>query len=106
MTVSWVSREWYNVTKVNASDMLTFTRSVRELYFNPLGDMILLIIFFVSFQSFNHFNNNPRLNFMFCSFIIAMSSIFLRLMGLISDFTPFFAWGLFALAISVVAFTR
>ena len=104
--VSWVTNQWYNLTKVNATNALTLTRSVKELYFNPLGDVLLLMIFFISFNSFNHFNNNPRLNMMFSSFAIAIFSVMFRLFDLCSDFTPFFCWGLFAVSISIVALTR
>lgn len=104
--VSWVTKPWWNVTKVNASNMLTMTQSVRELYFNPLGDVILLMIFFISFISFNHYNNNPRLNMMYSSFAIAIFSIMFRLFNLSSDFTPFFCWGLFGLSIAIVTLTK
>lgn len=97
---------WYNLTAVNASGVLPLVQSVRTLYFNPLGDMILLIIFFVSFISFNHYNNNPKLNFMFSSFAVGLFSLFFRVLSLVSDYTPFLAWGTFALSIAIVTLTK
>ena len=106
MVVSWVSKEWYNLTAVNATDPLQFTLSVKTLYFNPLGDLILLTIFMIAFNSFNYFNNNAKLNFMFSSFAIALFSIFFRFFGLVSDFTPFLCWGIFALSMAILTLTR
>lgn len=97
---------WYNLTAVNASGVLPIVQSVRNLYFQPLGDVILLVIFFVSFVSFNHFNNNPKLNLMFSAFGIAIFSLFLSVFGLVSDFTPYFCWGFFAITIAIVTLTK
>lgn len=97
---------WYNLTAINASGVLPLTKSVRNLYFEPLGEVILLIVFFVSFISFSYFNSNPKLNFMFSSFAIAIFSLFLSILGLVQDFTPYFCWGFFALTIAIVALNK
>lgn len=98
--------DWYNITAINASGVLPLVQTVRELYFNPLGDMMLMVIFFVSFISFNHFNNNPKLNLMFASFAIAVFSLFFRVFNIISDYTPFLTWGMFGLSIAIVTLTK
>lgn len=97
---------WYNLTAINASGVLPLMQTVRTNYFSPLGDVIILMIFFISFISFNHYNNNPKLNFMFSSSAIALFSLFLSIFGLISDITPYLCWGLFAISISIVTITK
>lgn len=97
---------WYNLTALNASSVLEITKSVKKLYFNPLGEIILLMIYFISFISFTYFNNNPKLNFMFSSFAVAIFSIPLKVFNLISDITPFLCWGFFGLSIAIVTLTK
>jgi len=97
---------WYNLTAVNASGVLPLMQSVRDLYFNPLGDGILLMIFCISFISANHYNNNPKLNLMYASFGVAIFSLFLSIFQMVSDFTPYLCWGLFAITIAIVTINK
>jgi len=98
---------WYNLTAVNASGILPITQSVNELYmFFQLGNIILMVIFFIPFISFTLYNKNPKLNMMFASFGVAIFSIFFRIFNLVPDYTPFFWWALFAVSIMTVTFTK
>lgn len=99
---------WYNMTSINATNPLAMAQSLNtaDWMAGHIGNLILMVIFFVSFISFNHFNNNPKLNMMFSSFAIAVLSVILRLLSLVPDFTPYFCWGLFGLAIMIVQFTK
>lgn len=99
--------DWYNLSLVNASNVLELAKSVNEVFmFEQLGALYLLAIFAITFISFTYFNNNPRLNMMFSSFTIAIFSIFFRIFGLVNDTLPYFCWGLFAVSIMIVQFTR
>jgi len=99
--------DWYNVTAVNASNVLTFTQSINNIFmFNQLGNLFLIAIWFISFMTFNFFNNNPKLNMMYASFPVAFFSIILSLVDLVPDFTPYLCWGIFAISIMIVQFSK
>lgn len=99
---------WYNLTAINATNPLAMAQSLNvDGWMNgQIGNLILMTLFFISFISFMHFNNNPKLNIMFSSFAIAIISVILRLLSLVPDFTPFFCWGLFAVSSMIVIFTK
>lgn len=97
---------WYNLTLVNASNVLVMTQSIKDQYFTPLGDMILLLIFFVTFISFTHYNNNPKINFVASSFIISMLSLIFAVLGLVYNWTPYLCWGVFAVSIAILTMTK
>ena len=99
--------DWYNLTAVNATNILSLMQSENVLFMNnQLGNLLLIAIFFISFISFMMFNNNPKLNFMFSSGIVAVLSVILRILTLTPDFTPYFCWAVFAVSASIVAFSR
>lgn len=102
-----VANPWFNLSNINATGILPITQSVNNtLMFNQLGNIILIVIFFISYMSFMLFNNNPKINLMFSSFGVALFSIFFRIFGLVPDFTPFFCAGLFAVTLMVVIFNK
>ncbi len=89
---------WYNLTAVDATNALTFTQDINTGFMqNDLGNLILIVIFFVSFISFSYYQDDTKLNLTAASSIIAILSIPLRLLSLTPDFTPFLCWGIFAL---------
>lgn len=100
--------QWYNLTSINATNPLSMAQSlnVQGWMNGQIGNLILMAVFFISFISFMHFNNNPKLNMMSSCFAIAILSVILRLLSLVPDFTPFFCWGLFAVSGMIVIFTK
>ena len=89
---------WYNLTAVNATNLVSFTQSINNIFmFGHLGNILLITLFVICYFSFTLFNNNPKYNLMFASFIIAIFSIFFRLLSLVPDATPFMAWAMFAI---------
>jgi len=99
--------EWYNLTSIDATNFLTFTQGINsEFMQNDLGNLILIIIFFVSFISFSYYNDDSKVNLAASSSIIAVLSIPLRLLSLVPDFTPFLCWGIFALNLVVLLISK
>ena len=99
--------QWYNLTEVNAKNILTLTQSINELFMeNDLGNIILVVIFAISYLSFTLFNDDPKMNLTVSLFAISIFSILFRLVDIVPDITPFFCWGLFALSISFWFLTR
>ena len=102
-----VANPWYNLTNINATGILPIVQSVNNtLMLNQLGNILLIVIFFISYMSFMLFNNNPKLDLMFSSFSIALFSIFFRIFSLVPDFTPFLCVGLFAVTLMIVIFNK
>lgn len=102
-----VAEQWFNITDIDATGILPVAQGINEIFmFNQLGNILLIVIFFISYISFMSFNNNPKLNLMFSSFGIAIFSIFFRIFGIVPDFTPFFCIGLFAVTTLIVIFTK
>ena len=98
---------WYNLTKVDATNILTLTQSVNELFMeNHLGIILLIVIFAVSYLSFTLYNDDPKMNLTVSLFAVSLFSILFRIVNLVPDITPFFCWGLFALAISAWFLTK
>lgn len=98
---------WYNITAVDATNMLTLTQSVNDLFMNEqLGNILLIVIFAISYLSFTLYNDDPKMNITISLFAVALFSVLFRLLSLVPDFTPFLCWGLFALSISAWFLTR
>ncbi len=98
---------WYNVTGIDASNMLAFTQSVNtNLMQNNLGNFFLIVIFFISYIGFSYHEDNPRFNLAAASTIIAVLSIPLRLISLVPDFTPFLCWGILALNLTIFVLSK
>lgn len=98
--------QWYNMTQVNGSSMLTIVQDVQRYFFNPLGDVIILMIVIITMLTFQHFNNNYKINLMVSSFIGGILSMMMSFLGLVSDFTPYLMWGAFAISSAILVFTK
>lgn len=99
--------DWYNLTAINATDVLALMQSENEIFlYHQMGHLLLIAIFFISFISFMIFNNNPKLNLMYSSGIIAVLSVILRILDLTPDFTPYFCWAIFALTTAIVTLNK
>lgn len=99
--------QWYNLTDVDATNILTLTQSINELFMeNDLGNILLIVIFAVSYLSFTLFNDNPKMNITVSLFAISLFSILFRLVSIVPDITPFICWGLFALSLAAWYLTR
>lgn len=99
--------QWYNLTGIDATNLLTFTQGINsEFMQNDLGNLILIIIFFITFISFSLYSDDVKINLTAASSIIAILSIPLRLLSLIPDFTPFLCWGLFALNLVIFLLSK
>ena len=97
---------WYNLT-IDATNLLTFTQGINsEFMQNDLGNLFLIIIFFVSFISFSLYKDSPIINLTASSSIVAVLSIPLRLLSLTPDFTPFLCWGIFALNLVILFLSK
>lgn len=98
---------WYNLTSIDATNVLTFTQGINtEFMQNDLGNLFLIVIFVISFISFSLYNDNPKVNLTAASSIIAVLSIPLRLLSLTPDFTPFLCWGIFALNLTILFLSK
>lgn len=98
---------WYNITAINASNILTTTQTLNDQFmFSQLGNLLLIAIFAISFISAMNFNNNPKLNFMFCSFAVAIFSIVFDIFSLVSDYVPFLCWSIFAVSLAIAVFSK
>lgn len=98
---------WYNLTAVNASNVLVLTQSVDNLFmYHQLGNLILMVLFFISFLSMLYFNNNPKINIVASSFLVAIMSIAFNILGLAHSSTVFVCWGIFAVSLAVLVFTK
>ena len=91
---------WYNLTSINATNVLTFTQGVNKVFmFDWLGTLILIVLFFISFISMNHFWHDTQLNFTISIFFIAILSFFFVILELTFNYIPFMLFGLFTLGI-------
>lgn len=98
---------WYNLTAVDATNMLTFTQDINTGFMqNDLGDIMLIIIFFITYISFSLYSDNTKVNMTAAASIIAVLSIPMRLLSLVPDFTPFLCWGLFALNLVILFLSK
>ena len=95
--------QWYNLTSIDATNLLTLTQSVnREFMQNDMGILFLIILFFISFISFSLYSDDPKVNLTASFSIVAVLSIPLRILDLLPDFIPFLCWGLFALSLVIL----
>lgn len=99
---------WYNLTGVDATNILTFTQGINSQFMqNDLGNIILIMIFFISFIGFSLYNDNePIQNLTASSSIVAVLSIPLSLLSLVPEFTPFLCWGIFALNLTILILSK
>ena len=94
---------WYNMTLVNATNPLVFIQTTNTYFMQGmLGNLILLVIFCVAMIGFNEFNNNPKVNFMFSSFIIMFLSIMFRILSLVNDYSVYVCILMFACSLAVI----
>ena len=93
---------WYNLSAIDATTPLSYTLSIHEIFMNyELGTWVLIAIFTISYIGYTEYNNNPRVNFMFSSFIVAFFSILLRILNLSNDRNIFICIALFAVSLAI-----
>ena len=98
---------WYNLTAIDAHNIVTLTQTINtEFMQNDLGNLILLMIFFITHISFSLFIDDPKVNLTAAASIVAILSIPMRLLSLTPDFTPFLCWGFFALNIVILMLSK
>ena len=98
---------WYNMTQINGTSVLALAQSENNiLMYGMLGNLLLLGLFLISITSMQHFNNNIKLNLMFSSLLIAIFSIFFKLLSLVQDMTVFICVAIFAFSTTYVLFTQ
>lgn len=98
---------WYNLTAVDATNILTFAQSINESFmFNQLGNLLLVVIFFISFISLNLYYNDPKFNLAVASFVVAVFSVMFFIFNFVPGATPFICWGIYALALVGLLLSR
>ncbi len=98
---------WYNLTSINATNVLTFTQGINQTFmFNWLGTLILVVLFFISFISMNYYWQDTQLNFTISCFFVGVISFFLVILKLTYNYIPFLFWGLFAIGIMTMLLSR
>lgn len=89
---------WYNMTIVDASNILTFIQTTNDSFVqSQLGHLILLSIFFISLISFSFTERDVKYNLVVSMFAVAIFSILFRILQLVPDMTPFVCGALYAI---------
>lgn len=92
----------YNLTAIshNTTGLLTFIQGVNNVLLGgQFGTMLVVALTFILGSSFFYSTGDIRKSIMATSFIIAIVSIFLRMMSLFSDFGLFVSIVICAFAI-------
>lgn len=98
---------WYNLTAVNATGILPLAQSVSNLFlFEQLGNLILIMLFFITFLAFYMHDQSGLPDMMYSSFIIGIISFMFRYVNLVPDITVVIAWAMLAFSIFLVVINR
>lgn len=93
---------WYNLTSVDASNVLTLTQTIDQVFlYNTFGIMLLVGVFTVAMISFSMRSEDTKFNFMVSLLLISILSVFLNVVNLIQGYTIYVCWVLTAISMGV-----
>lgn len=97
----------YNMSLVNATNPVVLVKSISDVFFEGwLGTLILFALFIILLLAFYQFNGDIKGALVYCGFVMAIISVWFRLMSWINDLVVFLAWALYVIFLLVVIFTR
>lgn len=99
--------DWYNLTAVNATGLVPLMQTINENYAgHQLGNVILVIIFFLTIISAQIFNNNTKINLMVSFFITFLFSVFFIIFRLTQPYSVFISFAGFVVSLVVAVWMK